>query len=87
VTGGWSDERPLSTGSGPVDLAYNFSRAIAVDNADRVHVVWYERRDRKERACYRRSTDAGKTWEGAVGLFDASEPMPQDPVLPAVAAT
>ena len=87
VTAGWSDERPLSTGSGPVDLAYNFSRAIAVDNAGRVHVVWYERRDGKERACYRHSLDAGKTWEDSVCLSDASEPMPKDPLLPAVAAS
>src|SRR5262245_48842741 len=87
VAGGWSEERVLSSGSGPVDLAYNFARAIAADNAGRVHVVWYERRDGKECACYRRSTDSGQTWEDVVGLSDTSEPMPHDPVLPAVATS
>lgn len=87
VAGGWGDERVLSTGPGPVDLAYNFARAIAADSAGRLHVVWYERRDGKECAFYRRSTDEGRTWEDAVCLSEASEPMPQDPLLPVVAAS
>jgi hypothetical protein len=84
---GWSDQRILSIGQGPVDLAYNFARAIAVDAAGRGHVVWYEHGGGKERAYDRRSTDAGKNWEDAVCLSDASEPMPNDPLLPAVAAS
>src|SRR5262245_27227341 len=84
VTAGWGDERVLSTVSVPVDLAYNFARAIAVDTDGRVHVVWYERRDGKECACYRRSTDSGKSWQDAVCLADTSEPMPHDAVLPAI---
>src|SRR4051794_921515 len=83
----WSDERVLSTGAGPVDLAFNFARAIAADGAGRVHVAWYERRDGKECACYRRSPDAGKTWKDVVCLSDTSEPIPDAPLLPAVAAS
>ena len=76
----------MSAGSGPVNLDYNFARAIAAGPSGQLHVVWCERRDGKERACYRRSRDEGQTWEDTVCFSDASEPMPADAVLPAVAA-
>ncbi len=82
----WERERCLTEGPGPRKLAFNFARCVAADEAGRVHVVWYETRDGKEHAFYKRSPDEGKTWEAEVSLSDTSERMRGSEVLPAIAA-
>lgn len=82
----WEKERCLTTGPGPRRLPFNFARCVAADEAGRAHVVWYEARDGKEHAFYKRSPDEGKTWEPEVSLSNTSERMPSNGMLPAVAA-
>jgi hypothetical protein len=82
----WGRERPLTTGPGPRQLSYNFARLLAADETGQVHLVWYEARDGKEHVIYKRSTDEGTNWEPEFSLSDASERMPGDRLLPAVAA-
>jgi hypothetical protein len=50
----WDKERGLTTGTGPRYVAYNFARFLAADRDGRVHVVWYEARNGKDHAFYRR---------------------------------
>lgn len=79
----WMPDRRLTVDSADSQLSYNFARSIAADEAGRVHVVWYDKRDGNSQIYYKRSADGGETWEPEVRLS-------YDPALrehPAIAAS
>ena len=79
----WTPDRRLTVDVADSQLSYNFARSIAADDAGRVHVVWYDKRDGNSQIYYKRSTDGGDTWEPDVRLS-------YDPALrehPAIAAS
>lgn len=79
----WMPDRRLTVNAANSQLSYNFARSIAADEAGRVHVVWYDKRDGNSQIYYKRSMDGGDTWEPEVRLS-------YDPALrehPAIAAS
>jgi hypothetical protein len=54
----WSGTTRLTWNPG-----YSASPEICVDSSDRVHVVWFDSTPGYDEILYRRSTDAGMTWE------------------------
>ncbi|MFN0109330.1 MAG: hypothetical protein ACKVZH_10800 [Blastocatellia bacterium] len=58
----WTPDRRLTFDSADSQFSYNFARSIAADEAGRVHVVWYDKRDGNSQVYYKRSMDGGETW-------------------------
>ena len=65
-------ESRLTFDEGASLLSYNFAWSVAVDEANRVHVVWYDDRTGNSRIYYKRSTDGGLNWEAEIRLSDDS---------------
>lgn len=79
----WSPDVRLTSDKADSLLSFNFARSIASDDAGRVHVVWYDKRDGNSQIYYKRSTGGGENWEPDVRLS-------QDPAWrehPAIAAS
>lgn len=66
--GQWQPDRRLTFDPAASQLSYNFAWSIAADDAGRVHVVWYDRRDGNSQVYYKRSADGGATWGPDVRL-------------------
>lgn len=84
---GWSRDQRLTNDPAVSQLSYNFAWSIAADEAGRVHVVWSDGRGGTEQIYYKRSVDGGATWGPDTRLSDASERMPGDQLLPAIAVS
>ncbi|MBS1788499.1 MAG: exo-alpha-sialidase [Acidobacteria bacterium] len=69
----WSPDVRLTSDKADSLLSFNFARSIAADDAGRVHVVWYDKRDGNSQIYYKRSTDGGETWEPDVRLSQDSD--------------
>jgi hypothetical protein len=55
--------RPLSPPGASADLSFNFKESIATLEDGSVHAVWHAEADGARRIFYRRSPDAGRSWE------------------------
>lgn len=64
----WTPDRRLTFDGAESQLSFNFARSIAADEAGRVHVVWYDKRDGSSQVYYKRSADGGETWGADVRL-------------------
>lgn len=64
----WTADRRLTFNPADSQLSYNFAWSIAADEAGRVHVVWYDKRDGNSQVYYKRSADGGATWGPDVRL-------------------
>jgi len=78
----WEPARRLTFGGSAAQLSYHFTRSLALDQEDRVHVVWYDTRDGTPQIYYRRSRDNGTTWGPEIRLSPTLSPQEQ----PAIAA-
>ena len=63
----WGTDTNLSN-----DSAFSWYSSIAVSESN-VHVVWYDTRDGNAEIYYKRSTDAGTTWEPEIRLTNNDE--------------
>ncbi|MEK7829731.1 MAG: sialidase family protein [Acidobacteriota bacterium] len=66
----WTPDRRLTFDQADSQLSYNFAWSIAADEAGRVHVVWYDKRDGNSQVYYKRSMDGGETWGPDVRLSE-----------------
>ncbi len=66
----WTPDRRLTFDPAASQLSYNFAWSIAADEAGRVHVVWYDKRDGNSQVYYKRSADGGETWGPDVRLSE-----------------
>jgi hypothetical protein len=55
--------RPLSPSGLPAGLSFNFKESIATLPGGSVHAIWHAELDGVSHVFYRRSLDAGETWE------------------------
>jgi hypothetical protein len=67
----WQPDQRLTVDSAYSRLSYNNTWGVAAAG-DTVHVVWYDNRDGNYEVYYKRSTDAGATWDGDTRLTNDS---------------
>jgi hypothetical protein len=65
----WEPDVRLTTDGNGSYTSYNNAWCIAA-SGDTLHVVWHDDRDTNEEIYYKRSTDAGTTWETDTRLTD-----------------
>lgn len=64
----WTTDQRLTFNPADSLLSINLARNIAADDAGRVHLVWFDKRDGNPQVYYKRSPNGGQSWEPDVRL-------------------